>query len=326
MLSVADARVSAVVLTFNRKELLVECLQALLAQTRPLARVHVVDNASTDGTFEALEATGLLERVEYDRLPENRGGAGGFAHGVEVARRDDVEWLWLMDDDSEPAPDCLEALLASSASPDPATVALCPVVRGRDGRVQTMHRGTLDGRPKPLPAKAYGQAGAVVGYATFVGLLVRTAAARRLDPPKGEFFIWVDDYEYCLRLRKLGDLRLVPAAVMHHKDLAPTYANRRSRVFNRLLGWEIYPTPYDMAWRNLCGIRNYVWMKQEHEGLSTAGFWRVVAQFVVKALMYDEKPLRRIPWLVRYARDGRRGLFFNFAPPDWAARARDGRV
>ena len=318
---------TAVVLTFNRRELLTECLEAVLGQTRPVAEVVLVDNASTDGTEEHLRERGLLDRVRYERLPENRGGAGGFAHGVEVARRErDTGWLWLMDDDAEPAPDCLERLLASRAAGDPGTVALCSSVRGRDGAVQTMHRGSLDGRPQPLPESAYREGAPEVGYATFVGLLVRAGAARTLDPPKAEFFIWVDDYEYCLRLRRHGTIRLVPDSVIVHKDVAPTYANRRSRFFNRVLGWEIYPTRYETAWRNLCGIRNYVWMKQEHQGLGPLGFARAVAQFVVKAIMYDEKPLRRIPWLVRYARDGRRGIFVNIPPHEWAAAAREGRV
>ena len=43
--------VAAVVVTFNRSRLLLECLQALLTQTRPIDRIILVDNASTDGTW-----------------------------------------------------------------------------------------------------------------------------------------------------------------------------------------------------------------------------------------------------------------------------------
>ena len=48
-------KVSAVVVTFNRKELLIECLEALRRQTRPLDALYIIDNASTDGTEELLE-------------------------------------------------------------------------------------------------------------------------------------------------------------------------------------------------------------------------------------------------------------------------------
>jgi GT2 family glycosyltransferase len=324
-MSVMSLAVVAVVVTHNRRELLVECLEALFAQTVPVARVHVVDNASTDGTRELLAERGLLGRpdVHYELQERNLGGAGGFSRGVELGR-EGADWVWLMDDDAEPEPDCLQKMLESAPAGDERTAALCSRVVGADGRLQALHRGRLDGRPAPLEPAAYGQAAPEIGFATFVGLLVRGAVARALDPPKAEFFLWVDDYEYCVRLRKRGRLHLVPASTIRHKDRAPSFSTRRARFFNRVLGWEYHATPYEGAWRNFFGIRNYVWMKQEHEGLSDVGFAAVVAQFAIKALMYDEKPLKRIPWLIRYARDGRRGHFVNMDPGEWVARARRG--
>lgn len=47
-------KVCAVIVTYNRKELLRECLKAVLGQTRPPDHILVVDNASTDGTLEML--------------------------------------------------------------------------------------------------------------------------------------------------------------------------------------------------------------------------------------------------------------------------------
>ena len=319
--------VKAVVVTYNRKVLLGECLRAILAQTTPVRDVLVVDNASTDGTREHLEAEGLLPhpQVAYRRLGRNLGSSGGFATGV-LAQREGADWLWVMDDDAEPRPDCLERMLESPAAAAPGTAALCSAVVGADGRRQTLHRGRLDGRPVALEDEAYERDAVEIGYATFVGLLVRGDVARALDAPKAELFMWADDYEYCLRLRERGRIVLVPRSVVVHKDLAPTFSTRRAQAFNRLLGWDYHATPYEGAWRNFCGIRNYVWMKREHQGLTRAGLTLVVAQFVAKALMYDERPLRRIPWLLRYARDGWRGRFVNIPPEEWVAKVRAGEV
>ena len=44
-----EQRTAAVVVTYNRRDLLEQCLQALLGQTAPCT-VLLVDNASTDGT------------------------------------------------------------------------------------------------------------------------------------------------------------------------------------------------------------------------------------------------------------------------------------
>ena len=75
--------VSAVVVTRNRRALLVECLAALATQSRPPDRIIVVDNASTDGTVELLKER--YPEVEVLVLASNQGGAGGFHEGIRAA-------------------------------------------------------------------------------------------------------------------------------------------------------------------------------------------------------------------------------------------------
>jgi len=107
--------VAAVVVTYNRKHLLKECLDALLAQTRPIDAIIVMDNASTDGTPEFLEAQGYLTNpiIDYVRLSENTGGAGGFHYGVKRGYEQGFDWLWLMDDDVKPVNSTLAELVAA---------------------------------------------------------------------------------------------------------------------------------------------------------------------------------------------------------------------
>ncbi len=322
------ARVCAAVVTYNRAALLVECLEGLLAQTHPITRVCVVDNASTDGTPERLRERGLLadERVDYERLEENLGAAGGFARAIARARETGCDWLWVMDDDAEPPPEALALLLAAPAASDPATAVLAQAVVSADGSVQLGARGHFRGRPRPLPEAAYRPGTAPeLDFATLVGMLVRGDVARATDPPRAEFFIWGDDYEWCLRLRRHGALRLVPESRILHKDVGHGFETRRSRLINRLTGWSYGATPYAGFWRNICGVRNYVWMKKTHDGQSALGAAGTVAQFVLKALLYDERPFARIPWLVRAGIDGRLGVFQTVTPQEWAQRLREGR-
>lgn len=318
-------RVAAAVVTYNRKDLLVECLAALLEQTVPVQEVVVVDNASTDGTPELLRERGLLDdpRIRYERLEQNLGSSGGFARAVALAREADVDWVWVMDDDAEPPADGLERLLTSPPAADPATAAVCPAVASPDGSLQLGARGHFRGRPVALAAEEY--AGhPVLGFSTFVGILVRARVARATDPPKAEMFIWADDYEWCFRLRRFGAIRLVPEARILHKDVGHGFQTRRGRVVNRLTGWSYGATPYDGFWRNICGVRNYVWIKKTYEDESPLGAAATVAQFVVKALMYDEKPFKRVPWIVRAGIDGRLGVFQNVTPQEWRARVAAG--
>ncbi len=187
-------------------------------------------------------------------------------------------------------------------------------------------RGDFRRRLRPLPADAY-VAGRDLGYTSFVGPLVRTRALRATDPPRAEFFIWGDDVEWSLRLRRQGALRLVPGAVVRHKPLSHgAYATRRSRLLNRVSPVAFHPTPLERFWQNLCGLRNYLWIKQAYEGqgaLSAAG---TTLQFLVKHLLWDDRPRTRARWIVRYARDGRAGRFRNIPPARWAEMVRAGEV
>ena len=322
-------RVSAAIVTYNRKQLLTECLTTVLDQTHPVQHVFVVDNASTDGTHAELTRQGLLDdpRVEFVGLERNLGGAGGFARAIELTRETECDWIWLMDDDSEPVADSLESLLTAPPAAAPGTVALCSKVVLADGRIDANQRGDFRRRLIPLAPAEY-RAGhhPAIGFLSFVGSLVRREAALRTELPRAEFFVWGDDVEYSIRLRALGDIRLVPESVMRHKRVTHSYENRRSRFWNRVLPGEFWPTPLDRFWQNLCGLRNYIWTKRVYERQSALSAAGTTLQFIVKSLLYDERPLRRIRWIVRFAHDGRRGVFRNIAPAEWAQMVREGRV
>ncbi|MFY9636747.1 MAG: glycosyltransferase, partial [Cellulosimicrobium cellulans] len=92
-------QVAAVVVTYNRVDKLGRVLDSILAQTRPVDRLIVIDNASTDSTPQLLSVYDDDPRVEIVRLDSNTGGAGGFSAGMERAYERGADWVWIMDDD-----------------------------------------------------------------------------------------------------------------------------------------------------------------------------------------------------------------------------------
>lgn len=92
-------KVAAVVVTYNRVDKLGRVLDSILAQTRGVDQLIVIDNASTDSTPQLLAVYQDDPRVEVVRLETNTGGAGGFAAGMERAYARGADWVWIMDDD-----------------------------------------------------------------------------------------------------------------------------------------------------------------------------------------------------------------------------------
>jgi GT2 family glycosyltransferase len=215
MLDHPPARVCAVVVTRNRRELLRRCLQALCAQDRPLDGLLVVDNASDDGTPEMVAAE--FPAAEILRLPENRGGAGGFHSGVAWGHERRFDWLWLLDDDTIPRVDALGALLAAAErAPEPRPLVLTSQVRWKDERLHPMNSPVPRLRWQRELVEAADRRLLLIRYATFVSTLVHRDAVDRFGLPLAHFFIWSDDVEYTARVLRDGPGYLVPDSVVHH--------------------------------------------------------------------------------------------------------------
>jgi rhamnopyranosyl-N-acetylglucosaminyl-diphospho-decaprenol beta-1,3/1,4-galactofuranosyltransferase len=213
-------RVVAVVVTFNRRDLLLESLAAVTAQTRAPDTVIVVDNASTDGT--AAEVRARYPSVRLAGLTRNTGGAGGFAAGLALALADGADLVWLMDDDTVPEPGALAALLAARAGYAPQPPALVASrVLWTDGRAHPMNTP----RTKPFATKAERAAAAATGCApirsaSFVSILVDAGVSRERGLPQADYFLWNDDFEYTTRLLRDQSGLLCPASVVVHKTAA----------------------------------------------------------------------------------------------------------
>ena len=100
--------ITAVVVTYNRKDLLKKCISHLKKQTQNLD-VLIIDNASTDGTQDLF--TNDVDNIKYFNTGSNLGGAGGFSYGIKKAVELGYDYLWILDDDTLPMPTALEQLV-----------------------------------------------------------------------------------------------------------------------------------------------------------------------------------------------------------------------
>jgi len=243
--------VAAVVVTYNRKELLSECLSGLVHQTRFPNRIFIVDNASTDGTPEMLAERGFLADplCEYLRMSTNLGGAGGFREGIRRALESGFDWIWIMDDDSEPTSDCL-SLLLQTASREKAG-GYCPAIYGRDGKLQSYHHKRFNhlGRERIAWDGKSTQATIGMDANAFVGPMFSSRVIAAVGLPDSSLVSQGDDTEFTLRVRHNAGLLLVPGATVIHKDAGQAR-------------WDTIP-----AWKVFYANRNQVWLLRRHFGI-----------------------------------------------------------
>lgn len=193
------AGIVALVVTYNRKTLLEQCLQCLGAQTVP-CDILVVDNASTDGTADFLkEQTAQNPKLGFHKMDQNMGGAGGFHFGMKLALEKGYEFVWLMDDDTLPRPDALEKLLLAHEALEGNCGWLSSVAVWHDDSLCVMNLQ----RETPFKKLTDFSAPLIKAQmASFVSLLVHYDTARQVGMPIKEFFIWTDDWEYTRRISK----------------------------------------------------------------------------------------------------------------------------
>lgn len=246
-------KITAVVVTFNRLELLKQGIECLRKQQK-LTGIIVVNNGSTDGTREWLDAQPGLLVVHQD----NVGGSGGFYTGIERAYSEGADWIWCMDDDVFPRPDCLDRLLPYTDRPEVGILSPRRLLEGKVFTHEFRHFnftnpvGSLHGRK--LAKQQVNQATEIVG-ADFEGPFISRRVVEKIGLPNRELFIFCDDTDYCLRAHLAGfKLFYIPEALMDkHKFFSDdTWTSR-----NRKKKWKRYYQVRNEAYLNHHYGRNF---------------------------------------------------------------------
>ena len=247
----------AVVVTYNRKELLLQCIQCLLSQEGASCDVLIVDNASTDGTGEVIRS---MEdpRIRYHSTGENLGGAGGFNAGMKVAFSQGYSHIWLMDDDTLPKPDALRELLAADRLAPSNYGYLSSVALWTDGTECKMNRQKLlKAFYTDAPLLREGMVRAE--QATFVSLMIRAQTIRQVGLPISQFFIWGDDIEYTRRIAVRAGL---PAYVVGRSQVIHAMKDNNGSAIATDMAERI--TRYRYAFRN----ENYTYRQEGFKGFA----------------------------------------------------------
>ena len=240
--------VVAVVVTYNRLNLLQRVVGALKGQSKKLDKIYIVNNGSTDGTKEWLDGQTGLNVIHQ----ENVGGSGGFYRGIQEASKEECDWIWCMDDDVFPRENCLETLLNVAEQHDKLGI-VCPhrLMSGKTfvGEAKTLNLTNpfCDMHNDMLTAQELesNETVRIVGMA-FEGPLIRKEVVEKIGLPNKELFILYDDTDYSYRT-VLAGYKVVVArdALMDKYDFQSKTSYREDKIKNKWkLAYHIRNTAY----------------------------------------------------------------------------------
>ncbi|WP_098408851.1 glycosyltransferase [Paramicrobacterium agarici] len=248
---VKTPRVTAVVVAYNRRDLLAEVLEALAQQVRPVDSIVVVNNASTDDTSAVVREAELGDSLV--ELSDNTGGAGGFAVGMAAAIvRHDADWIWVMDDDTVPSKTALLGLMnAVNRYSNQDLAAVGSRVVWTDGSEHPMNTPRMNPFSTANETSAADAVGALpVRSLSFVSSMYRADVVRGVGYPIADYFLWNDDFEFSTRILRGRRGLSVPGSVVVHKTA------RRGA------------TDDDPGERFRFEVRNKIWLFRHSEALS----------------------------------------------------------
>jgi rhamnopyranosyl-N-acetylglucosaminyl-diphospho-decaprenol beta-1,3/1,4-galactofuranosyltransferase len=219
-------KVVAVVVTYNRQQLLAECIDALRSQTRAVDKILVINNGSTDNTENWLKKHADIEFVTQSNL----GSGGGFNKGIKLAYEKNYDWIWLMDDDGLPKEDALEQLLEGAE--EKLCLRNCAVINKEDKKSFVWKTGdflTIAEVKDPI----------IKNFAhPFNGTLLHKKIIEKVGLPKKELFIWGDETEYYYRIIKKNKIPFYTKSTSIHYHPASAYSYKTDWNYHN--NWKMY--------------------------------------------------------------------------------------
>lgn len=264
--------VAAIVVTYNRKVLLKENLQALRNQSYRDLDIFIIDNASTDGTYEYIKDLLNDNRVKYYNTGSNIGGAGGFSYGIKLATEKGYSYCWVMDDDTIAEKDALDELMKATMQVGKFSF-LCSMVNWIDGNPCIMNKVNFS---KDLYKSSLLLENGIIPVqsCSFVSCFVNTDYVKKLGLPIRQFFIYGDDSEYTYRL----------------SDSAPAYLVTKSVVVHKMKDNKIVGIVYqedDRLDREIYGYRNLVYVKRNRLKKSYFRIWGFYMKLILDIIRFS---------------------------------------
>lgn len=293
-------KICAIIVTYNRSELLCRCIEKLQCQDYPLD-ILIYDNHSPKSSKDILSKKGLInDRVFYYYADSNTGGSGGFHNAMNLAIKKNYDALWLMDDDGYPICENtlstiikswgqigfeVRCILNSLVVCDIESMKLSfSMDREFDGKkiINRAEKGLIKDLNSP-----------------FNGTFIPTEFVKIIGFPIKEFFVYGDETEYMLRAKSFGgNIYTVANSLYFH----PTTTCNKKRFL-----WREFSVSNVPLWKTYCMARNSVYYYKIY--FTTPKLIKKIFRLYIECLQADDRKRSKLIETTRGIRDGLKSDF-----------------
>lgn len=206
-------KVLAYITAYEDNQAVKTCVRAIQNQSFPVHKILIIDNSRIEPVSLSNSTNIIIERHS-----ENIGIGAGLNIALNLAQAQGYDFVWAFDQDSVPAPDCLEILLAAhqrlSEQYEIGIIAPTAI----DVKTNTVVEGAVFAKYRFIGCQHINQIDFYECDAPITsGSLISIEKAKTISPPRAELFIDGIDLDYGLRLRYKGYSNLIiTKATMQH--------------------------------------------------------------------------------------------------------------
>ncbi|MCP5244933.1 MAG: glycosyltransferase family 2 protein [Burkholderiales bacterium] len=244
--------ITIVVINYNSGDMLSKAMAALATQTCSNFEVVVIDNHSTDESWQAAEETTFSCRLV--RLDRNIGFAA--ANNLAITNHVQGDWIFLLNPDAYPEPDCLEKITAYIIEMPEVDCFACTLINANqpallDGIGDIYHVSGLHWRHGHGSNRAIIPAAPMEVFSACAAAAVyRTSTFRQLGGFDESYFAYSEDVDLGFRLRLAGGVCiLLPDARVHHVG---------SGITGRSSDFSIYYGHRNLTWTFIKNIPSFL--------------------------------------------------------------------
>lgn len=197
------SKIFIIVLNYNGKDVVKNCLTSVFKNDYPGFEVVVIDNNSTDGSFEFAKAG--FSKAHFIKNEENLGYAAGNNVGIRFALERMADFVLLLNNDTEVEKDFLTRL-ADAAERDEKIGLVSPVIFNGHTRQVWFSGGKISwltmktAHSQAVLTEDYCETGFITGCA----MLVRAAVFKEIGLLDEDFFLYWEDADFSVRARRAG--------------------------------------------------------------------------------------------------------------------------